>query len=140
MGWRPRVIRQNKFILFLFAGGASAVCNWGSARLISPYVGLGLAVAAGYLVGITVAYSLSRRFVFDRSGQTARVEFVRFCLVNVVSFAIVWTVTELLVHRVFPAIGFVWQAEAVAHAIGIAAPALPSFLLHRHFTFAAEQA
>ena len=133
-------ITQNKFVRFVFAGGTSAVFNWGSARLISPYVGLDGAVAVGYLVGIVVAYLLSRRFVFSQSGQTPRMEFVRFCLVNIVSFGIVWAVTALLVRQIFPAIGFAWRPEAVGHAIGIVSPTIPSYLMHRHFTFAPASA
>jgi 4-hydroxybenzoate polyprenyltransferase/putative flippase GtrA len=130
------MMRENKFVRFVLTGGTSAVFNWSTARLVSPYVGLGAAVAIGYLIGVTTAYLLARRFVFTQSGRTARIEFIRFCLVNVVSFGIVWVVTIVLARRVFPAIGFSWRPEAIAHAIGIMSPTIPSYLMHRHFTFA----
>jgi putative flippase GtrA len=127
---------QQAFVRFLMAGGAAAGANWVAGRLLSPVLGLDAAVVTAYGVGMATAFLLNRAFVFARSGRPPQEEFVRFALVNVVSAAIVWAVTVALARFAFPAIGFTWRAEAVAHAIGIAAPILPSYLLHRGFSFA----
>jgi 4-hydroxybenzoate polyprenyltransferase/putative flippase GtrA len=126
---------NRSFAKFLLVGGIAAAVNWGSRFAFSQVMGFGWAVAAAYLLGMITAYVLSRLVVFEKSGRTVAEEFLRFGLVNVVALAIVEGVTEGLVRGVFPAIRFTWHPEAVAHAIGVAAPTVTSYLGHRHFTF-----
>jgi putative flippase GtrA len=40
-----------------------------------------------------------------------------------------------LLHIVFPAIGFFWHAEDIAHFIGLSVPAVTSYFGHKHYTF-----
>lgn len=128
--------RVQEFARFALAGGAAAGVNWIAGRLLSSVLGLDAAVVVAYLFGMTTAFLLNKAFVFQKSGRAAGDEFVRFSLVNGVSVAIVWAVTVLLARMIFPAIGFTWHAEAVAHAIGILSPIVPSYLMHRAFSFA----
>lgn len=91
------------------------------------------------------AYALTQAFVFEPSGRRASDELVRFGIVNVVSLAIAWTVAVALVRIVLPSLGFEQAPEIVAHAIGLGASAVSSFLLmqdrgrlpvgHCHFSF-----
>ncbi len=37
---------------------------------------------------------------------------------------------------VFPAVGFTWHAETVAHVIAVASPILTSYVAHKYFSFA----
>ena len=62
-------------------------------------------------------------------------QLTRFALVNAIAFVQVWLVSVGLARLLFPAIGFTWQAEIVAHAIGVASPAVTSYFLHQHFSF-----
>lgn len=89
-----------------------------------------------YLLGMTTAYALARIFVFEASGRSMASEFWRFGLVNLASLAIVWFVSVSLLRVVFPAIGFVWRAEDVAHFSGVIAPVAFSYFAHRFYTFA----
>jgi len=62
-------------------------------------------------------------------------EFIRFAIVNAVSFAQVWIVSVGLARLVFPAIGFGWQAETTAHVIGVLSPVATNYVLHERFSF-----
>lgn len=126
---------NRSFAKFLLVGGIAAAVNWGSRFGFNLVMNLAWSVAAAYLLGMVVAYVLSRLLVFEKSGRTVADEFLRFGLVNVVALAIVEGVTEGLVRWLFPAIHFTWHPEAVAHAIGVASPTVTSYLGHRHFTF-----
>jgi putative flippase GtrA len=95
-----------------------------------------LAIVAAYICGMTVAYLLNKRFVFEASGRGVRSEYLRFTLVNLLAVAQVWVVSVGLARLVFPSIGFTWHADTVAHVIGVIVPVFTSYLGHRHFSFA----
>ena len=126
---------NNSFLRFLLVGGVAAAANWGSRFFFADHMSLGWSVAAAYLVGMTTAYALSRLFVFESSGRTVWDEYLRFAAVNVVAWIQVELITIGLARYGFPAIGFHWHPESVAHAIGVLSPAVTSYLGHRHFTF-----
>jgi putative flippase GtrA len=129
-----------RFLRFLAAGGAAAlvgaVVRW-SLSLVMRYE---LAVALAYLVGMTVAFVLSAMLVFGGSSRSARTQYLRFALVNAIAFPQVWLVSVGLARVVFPATGFHWQADTVAHLIGLATPVWSSYLGHKHFSFGARTA
>jgi putative flippase GtrA len=81
------------------------------------------------------AFILARVFVFKPVGGHTHGQFFRFALVNGVAFAQVWNVSVGLDRVVFPAIGFIWQAETVAHVIGVLSPVVTSYILHKRFSF-----
>jgi putative flippase GtrA len=94
------------------------------------------AIALAYVCGMVTAYGLSRLLVFQRSGRTMASEFKRFAIVNLFALALVWLVSVGLARFLFPAIGLTWHGEDIAHIIGVIAPAVTSYLGHRHYTFA----
>jgi putative flippase GtrA len=127
-----------RFLRFLAAGGASAVANAGARWLFSQAVSYELAVALAYLVGMTVAFVLMRRFVFRPTGTGgASGQVLRFAVVNAWSLAQVWIISVGLVRLVFPAIGFAWYTETIAHLIGLGSLAVTSYVAHMHFSFRA---
>jgi putative flippase GtrA len=63
---------------------------------------------------------------------------MRFALVNIAAIAQVWIVSVGLARFVFPAAGFTWHAETVAHVIGVAVPVFTSYVGHKRFSFAAK--
>jgi len=129
-----------QFLKFALAGGIAAAVNIASRILFSHFVPYSAAIVLAYLVGMTTAFVLNRLFVFDRSGRAQHEEYLRFGLVNLVALVQVWLVSEGLVRYGFPAIGFTWRAETVAHAVGVIAPIFTSYLGHKHFSFAARTA
>ncbi len=125
---------MTQFVRFVLTGGLAALVNIGSRFLVSMVMPFAWAVAIAYLIGMITAYVLARLFVFETSGQTAS-EFTRFSLVNLLSLAQVWLVSVGLEAWLFPTIGFHWNAELLAHVIGVLSPVATSYFLHRAFTF-----
>ncbi|WP_233350126.1 GtrA family protein [Henriciella mobilis] len=126
---------NRQFLAFVLTGGFAALCNWLSRMVLSAYMSLEIAIVVAYLIGMTIAYTLSRIFVFQKSGRSVSDEYTRFALVNVVALVQVWLVTIGLADYLLPAIGWTWRPEDIAHAAGVASPVLTSYLGHRYFTF-----
>lgn len=128
---------SGRFVRFLLTGGFAALVNLGSRYLLNEYMSFEAAVAVAYLAGVITAYVLAKIFVFDKSGSGVATEFRRFVIVNVLSLAVVWCVSVGLAIYFFPAVGFRWHAEAVAHFIGVLSPVVISYFAHKHYTFRA---
>jgi putative flippase GtrA len=128
---------RQRFIRFLLTSGAAAGVNIVARYLLEYVTNYEIAVAIAYLFGMVTAFVLARRFVFDAGHDSAGGQFARFALVNAIAFAQVWLVSVGLARLLFPAIGFTWQAETIAHVIGVASPAVTSYFLHQHFSFRA---
>lgn len=122
-------------VRFLALGGLSAVVNLLARWLMQPYVGFEIAVAVAYVIGMIVAYTLFRIFVFGASGRSITSEAWRFTVVNMVSMSLVWLISVGLARYFFPSIGFTWFADDIAHFIGVASPALTSWIGHKRYTF-----
>lgn len=131
--------QRQEFLRFVGVGAFAALVNWLSRMALSTIMPLSYAIVVAYLIGMTIAYLLNRRYVFRSTDSGRAAEYGRFALVNVVALAQVWAVTMALVHYVFPAIDFTWRAEAVAHLIGVASPIFTSYLGHRYFSFRNRQ-
>jgi putative flippase GtrA len=94
-----------------------------------------LSLFFSYLCGMTTTFVLSRRFVFSAVGGSMHQQYLRFGIVNLVTFAQVWLVSVGLARLLFPAFGFEWYPDTVAHAIGISSLIATSYLGHKHFSF-----
>ena len=129
---------QRRFVLFVAAGGTAAVVNVLSRIALNWLMPYEAAIVVAYLCGMTTAYLLNRYFVFAASGRTVASEYTRFALVNLAAVVQVWIVSVGLARFVFPAVGFTWHAETVAHVIGVVVPVFTSYLGHKHFSFAAK--
>jgi putative flippase GtrA len=129
---------RQRFVLFLFAGGAAALVNILSRIALNWFMPYEVAIVVAYLCGMTAAYLLNKHFVFEASGRGMTSEYLRFALVNLLAVAQVWVVSVGLARFVFPAAGFTWYADTVAHIIGVIVPVFTSYLGHRHFSFAAK--
>jgi len=130
--------QRRRFALFLMAGGAAAGVNILSRIALNWMIPYEASVVGAYLVGMTAAYLLNKAFVFDPSGRGVSGEYLRFALVNLIAVAQVWVVSVGLARVVFPALGFTWHSETVAHMIGVSVPIFTSYLGHKHFTFATK--
>jgi putative flippase GtrA len=116
-----------QFLNFAVAGGLAALVNLLSRYVLSSVMQYEAAVAIAYLIGMTTAFLLTRRFVFAAYG--------RFGLVNVAGFIQVWIVSVALVRVVFPDMRFEWHAEEIAHLVGVVSPIAVSYYGHKHFSF-----
>ena len=128
---------RHRFARFLVVGGIAALVNILSRMALSLVMSYEAAIVVAYLCGMTMAYVLNRLFVFAPSGRAVHDEYLRFAIVNIFSLALVWTVSVGLALYLFPAIGFTWHAETIAHVVGVSTTAVSSYFGHRYFSFAA---
>jgi putative flippase GtrA len=128
-----------EFLRFLSTGGLAATVNLFSRHELNKVLSFEAAVVLAYLLGMLTAYILARHFVFPDSGRTVVSELKRFTVINVFSLALVWLISIGLARRLFPAIGFRWHAEDIAHFVGVAAPAVVSYFGHRAYTFSSPE-
>lgn len=124
---------------FVVTGGIAAGVNIAARWVLSWFLLYEVAVAIAYLFGMTSAFLLARTFVFEAGRRHWMGEFGRFAIVNAVSFLVVLGVSAGLARLFFPAIGYHWHAEDVAHVIGVVSPILLSFYAHKHFSFGAPR-
>ncbi len=88
------------------------------------------------MIGMVVAFTLFRLYVFPASPQPLERQVKFFVLVNLAGIAQVWAVSMALVYQVFPALGFVSAlAEPIGHGIAIGVPTISSYFGHRYLTF-----
>lgn len=126
-----------RFLRFTGVGIIAALTNVLSRMAFSSVMAYSFAIAAAYLAGMIVAFTLSRLFVFESGADSWRKELLRFSLVNAGSFVQVWLVSLLLADWAFPRFGVQWHRETLAHAIGVGSPIVFSYLGHKHFSFRA---
>jgi len=124
-----------RVVRFLAAGGFAAFVNLASRYLLTPIVGFEVSIVVAYLIGMAVAFVLFRTLVFGRSGASVAAETYRFVIVNLVALTLVWIISVTLADMAFPAIGFRWHAEDIAHFIGTCVPAITSYIGHSLYTF-----
>lgn len=127
---------MKRFAKFLATGGLAAGANVALRWLFSTTLVYEAAVTLAYLIAMTLAFVLSRLFVFERTETQISLQFLRFALVNLVSLAVVLTVSVGLYRFVFPWVGMTWQAATVAHLIGVLSPVFVAYFLHKGYTFA----
>ena len=133
---RFRRPETRRFAAFLMTGGLAAAVNVASRIVFDLVVPYEAAVAVAYLVGMTTAFLLARLFVFEGSGRSLHVEYGRFALVNVAALVQVLLVSVGLAKLLFPAIGLTWNADLIAHVIGVMSPVVASYQGHKRFSFA----
>lgn len=131
---QPGVVSR-QFIGFVLVSGIAGAANFGSRFLFSLLLPYTVAICAAFVVGLTTAFLLNRRYVFSDSLQSKQSQALRFLAVNLVALVQTVLVSLLLARWLLPLIGWTWQPEAVAHAAGIAVPAVTSYLAHKHWTF-----
>jgi putative flippase GtrA len=125
-----------RFASFIVTGGIAAAVNLASRWALSLAIRYEIAVAIAYVIGMTTAFMLARRYVFDRSGNAWHRDYLRFAMVNAMSFLVVLGVSVGLARYGLPAIGMTWHTEDVAHLIGVVSPIVLSYYAHKYFSFA----
>ncbi|QIB35835.1 GtrA family protein [Ancylobacter pratisalsi] len=126
---------SREFLLFVLIGAFAATINLLARLLFSLAIPFEISVILAYPVGMTVAFVLNRYFVFNAGGSAATGQYVRFALVNLLALVQIWLVSVGLARYLFPAIGFVWHSETIAHAIALGSPILTSYFAHKYFSF-----
>lgn len=130
---------HSEFSRFVLTGGFAAGVNFLSRIGLSQFMSYRFAVFFAYLIGMVTAFILSKIFVFQKSGQSATNEFIKFTIVNIIAVIQVWLISVGLAEYGFPAINFIFYPEEVAHLIGISVPVVTSYYGHKHFSFAEKK-
>jgi putative flippase GtrA len=120
---------------FVLVGAAAAAVNVLSRVVISQFVRFEYAVALAFPIALTFAFVMSRLFVFEPSQRNVPAQYVRFLVVNLFALVQVWLVSIGLTRFLFPAIGWTWYPELLAHIIAVASPVFTSYYAHKAFTF-----
>jgi putative flippase GtrA len=109
-----RAIRPTglKYVKFLVAAGASVPVNLGSRVLFSMVVPFAVAIVVSQIVGMLVAYGLTRTFVFESTRSSWTGELARFAAVNVFSLAQMWLVSMTTLYVLLPALGYHFHNES----------------------------
>lgn len=124
-----------QFLRFLVAGGVAAGANFGSRFLFSLYFAYSVSVFFAYLVGMLVAFILMRGHVFDATQGSLLPQVTKFIGVNVLAVLQTLAISLLLARWVFPSIGIIDHAEALAHLVGVLVPVVSSYFFHKFYTF-----
>lgn len=124
-----------QFMRFLVAGGIAAGANFGSRFVFSRWFDYPVAIVLAYLVGMAVAFWLMRQRVFVDGRGPMLPQIAKFAAVNLVAVAQTLVISLVLARWVFPAIGHVEHAQALAHLIGVMVPVVSSYFGHRLLTF-----
>jgi putative flippase GtrA len=119
----------------MITGAAAAAVNILSRIVISRFVSFEYAVALAFPIALTFAFVMSRWFVFEISARNIWAQYVRFLIVNLFALVQVWLVSIGLARFLFPAIGWTWYPELLAHAVAVASPVFTSYYAHKAFTF-----
>jgi putative flippase GtrA len=142
-GWgvgRPlERLGNSRFARFFLVGVVAAAINIGSRVVISYFVRFEYAVALAFPIALTFAFVMSRFFVFEASQRPVWEQYLRFLIVNLVALVQVWLISVGLIYWFFPAIGWTFYPELLAHTIAVCSPVLTSFYAHRLFTFSAKR-
>jgi putative flippase GtrA len=132
---RLRALLSSQLALFLLVGGTAAGAQWLARFPFNRVMPYAAAVVCAFGVGMIIAFELNRRYVFPAGGDARHRQFLRFFLVNILSFATVWAVSVGLGVYILPRFMAPGLAEALGHGVGVLSPALASYFLHKHFTF-----
>jgi len=100
---------------------------------IMPYAP---AIISAYVIGMVTAFLLNRRFVFTDAAGSTQGQLLRFCVVNLLAVIQTLLISLGLADHLFPMIGMTFHPREVAHAFGVAAPILTSYVGHRQWSFA----
>lgn len=122
-------------MLFVVASGFAAMANFGSRILFSHVTTYAIAIVLAYLVGMATAFSLNRAYVFKDADKPLGHQIFWFVAVNMLALLQTLLISLAFTHYVFPFFDMRFHPEAIAHALGIAAPAIVSYFGHKHLTF-----
>jgi putative flippase GtrA len=106
-----------------------------SRVVISQFVRFEYAVALAFPIALTFAFVMSRLFVFESTQRNVPAQYVRFLIVNLFALVQIWLVSIGLSRFLFPAIGWTWYPDLLAHIIAVASPVFTSYYAHKAFTF-----
>lgn len=122
-------------IRFVVVGLLAGAVNVLTRILVNQIASYEVAVALAFPVALTVAFALNRNYVFGGSRGSPAAQYLKFALINLLALAQVWLISVGLARYLFPAMGFTWHADTIAHIIGVGSPIVTSFFAYKYFVF-----
>lgn len=132
---QPAAASFGEFARFIAIGGVAALSNLVSRYFLDMVMPFEVAVVLAYGVGMVVGFFLFRSTLF-RDRTISRALILRFVWVNIFGATLAWAVSSVMARQLLPAIGWTFHPYEVAHFCGVAAPAITSYFLHKHYTYA----
>lgn len=126
---------SNRVVGFIVVGVIAGAANVGARALLNTFFSYEVSVALAFPIALTIAFVLNRNFVFGATEGDTSTQYMKFALVNILALAQVWIVSVGLARWLFPAVGFTWHADLIAHTIGVVSPIATSFLAYVKFVF-----
>ncbi|HMS84250.1 MAG TPA: GtrA family protein [Nitrospira sp.] len=126
---------SRQFLLFLVTGGAAAGVNFGSRIVYNLWLSYSLSIIIAYLTGMVTAFMLARSFVFTATSQDVHRSALFFALVNMVAVVQTWAISMGLANYILPFFNVTRFVPEIAHAAGVVAPVVTSYLGHKHWSF-----
>lgn len=125
---------SRQFLAFLAVGVTAALLHWLARIGLSLFLPYSWAVCCAYAVGMAIAFTLNRVFVFPASGKAVTRQVRDFMLVNLAFFPVVWA-AALALNQLLLGAGVAHYSEEIAHALAISLPVLATFLLYKFYAF-----
>ncbi|MDP3492553.1 MAG: GtrA family protein [Hyphomonadaceae bacterium] len=94
-----------------------------------------IALVPAHIVGMLVAFVLTRAFVFPGGQTPIAVGLKRFAIVNVGSLLITTIIASFALRIVFPLTNFTLFPATAAHIAGLAVASVFSYFGHLHYSF-----
>ena len=127
---------RRAFLLFVLIGGFASAVNLVARLAIDLWTSYEIAILLAFPIALTTAFLLNRAYVFDAKDGRWTQQYWRFLIVNLAALVQIFVISVALARWLFPAIGFTWHADTVAHAVGLISPIFTSYWAHRRFSFA----
>lgn len=126
-----------QFLLFLGVGTSAAALNWLTRLVLDNWISFPAAVLLAYVVGMTTAFELNRRFVFPTSPRPVFKQAKVFILINLAFLPVVWG-ASILFKALLDDVGTMNFTEGIAHGLALALPVLITFLIYKFIAFGSE--
>ncbi len=132
---RFKALLDNQIVRFLALGGFAAAVNWLVRFPLSAVLPMSLAIVFAYVIGMTVGFTLYRRYVFPGSTRPIVEQSLIFLAVNLVGAVVVLGLTHALIEA---QAGLAWPnfvKEGLAHGFAIGVGSVVNFFGHKTLTF-----
>jgi putative flippase GtrA len=129
---------SGQFLRFLAANIVAALANISAKLASSFFIADPLAVLAGFCAGLSTSYVLCRNYVFAPSSGSQISEAARFTGVNLAALGITYGTYRQMLNLLHGSAGLdpsQLSTQTLAHAVGVGAPVIFSFLAQKTLTF-----
>ena len=79
-------LKNLQIVRFLLSGGLAAFINISSRYLLSKFINYKLSILLAYMIGVSVAFILMRKFVFSFKKDVLYDQIYKFIIVNILGF------------------------------------------------------